>query len=264
MAGIVVLLVVITISLIATRVAAVALSMTGVSTDLARFQARSAFSGVGFTTEEAERMMRHPVRRRIVMALMLAGNAGLVTAVASIVFAVVRTDDASSGTVRGVVLVGGLVALYLASRSQAVERGMHHLIDRALHRWTDLDLHDYESLLDLTGDYTVVEVEIGPSDWLAEHPLADLDLPGEGILVLAVHRRDGQFLGAPGEEVVLEPGDTLVVYGHCDAIGDLSGRIGGETGAREHEQSVNRHRAELSRNARSDEGPRRSHHDGER
>lgn len=63
MSGIVVLLVVVTISIIVTRVATVALSMTGVSRDLARFRARSAFSRVGFTTGEAEKMTNHPARR---------------------------------------------------------------------------------------------------------------------------------------------------------------------------------------------------------
>lgn len=258
MAGIVVLLVVVTTSLIATRVASVALGMTGVSSDLARFQARSAFSGVGFTTNEAERMMAHPVRRRIVMMLMLAGNAGLVTALASIVFAVVRTDDATNATLRAAVLVGGLAGLYAISRSAAVERVLHRLIGRALRRWTRLDVHDYESLLDLTGDYNVVEIEIGPSDWLAEHSLGELDLPDEGILVLAVHRRDGHFLGAPGPDVVLEPGDVLAVYGRGESVKELSGRIGGSAGARQHERSVDRHREERARDQRGDRGARRS------
>jgi Trk-type K+ transport system membrane component len=40
--------------LIVTRVTTVVLTLTGMSRGSARFQARSAFSGVGFTTSEAE------------------------------------------------------------------------------------------------------------------------------------------------------------------------------------------------------------------
>src|SRR5687767_7500660 len=69
------------ISLLITRIASVALTVTGLSRQSARFQARSAFSGVGFTTSEAEDVVNHPVRRRIVMWLMLIGNAGLITIV---------------------------------------------------------------------------------------------------------------------------------------------------------------------------------------
>lgn len=46
------LLVVLVLSLLVTRIATVALTHTGLSREVARFQARSAFSGVGFTTSE--------------------------------------------------------------------------------------------------------------------------------------------------------------------------------------------------------------------
>ena len=48
------------VSLLVTRVAAIALSVTGLSRESARFQARSAFTGVGFTTSEAESVVNHP------------------------------------------------------------------------------------------------------------------------------------------------------------------------------------------------------------
>lgn len=54
------------------------------SRESARFQARSALTGVGFTTSEAEDVVSHPVRRRIVGGLMMVGSAGLVTAAASL------------------------------------------------------------------------------------------------------------------------------------------------------------------------------------
>jgi hypothetical protein len=63
MGALVSLLVTIGLSLLVTRIASVALTMTGVSRDLAKFQARSAFTGVGFTTNEAEKVVARPVRR---------------------------------------------------------------------------------------------------------------------------------------------------------------------------------------------------------
>ncbi len=41
-------------STLTVRIATVALTMTGIARDVARFQALSAFTGVGFTTTEAE------------------------------------------------------------------------------------------------------------------------------------------------------------------------------------------------------------------
>jgi hypothetical protein len=72
-------IVVLFLSLIVVRIAAEALALTGVSRE-ARFQARSAWIGTGFTTAEAEQVVNHPVRRRIIGLLMLLRSAGLVTA----------------------------------------------------------------------------------------------------------------------------------------------------------------------------------------
>ncbi len=83
MLGVATILLAIFVSLLITRIATVALTATGLSYDIARFQARSALSGVGFTTGEAEHIVEHPVRRRIILTLMLLGNAGLVTIVAT-------------------------------------------------------------------------------------------------------------------------------------------------------------------------------------
>ena len=73
------------LSLFITRLATIALTYTGLSWDAARFQARSAFTGTGFTTSEAERVADHPVRRRIIMLLMIARSAGVVSIVISLI-----------------------------------------------------------------------------------------------------------------------------------------------------------------------------------
>ena len=61
MSAVVLLLIVAFVSLLITRVATVALTTTGMSAPVARFQARSAMSGVGFTTSEADSVVNHPV-----------------------------------------------------------------------------------------------------------------------------------------------------------------------------------------------------------
>jgi len=79
------LLLIISLSILITRIATIALLHTGLSRESARFQARSAFTGVGFTTAESEKVVNHPVRRRILLLLMLLGNAGVATAMSSLI-----------------------------------------------------------------------------------------------------------------------------------------------------------------------------------
>lgn len=64
---IVLILIISLVSFLITRVTTVALTVTGMAKESARFQARSAVSGVGFTTSESEAVVNHPLRRRIVM-----------------------------------------------------------------------------------------------------------------------------------------------------------------------------------------------------
>lgn len=79
------LLVVLVLSLIITRVATIALMQTGLTRESAPFQARSALTGAGVTTNESERVVNHPIRRRVVMWLMLVGNGGLVLVAALLI-----------------------------------------------------------------------------------------------------------------------------------------------------------------------------------
>lgn len=65
------LLIIILISIIAIRIGSIALELTGLSPEIASFQAQSAFSGVGFTTEESEAIVIHPLRRKIIRVLIL-------------------------------------------------------------------------------------------------------------------------------------------------------------------------------------------------
>ncbi len=81
--AIVSLLIVIAISMFITRLAAMALTLTGMSHESATFQARSALTGVGFTTKEAEAAVNHPVRRRIIMWLMMTGSISIPTVIAA-------------------------------------------------------------------------------------------------------------------------------------------------------------------------------------
>lgn len=234
MIAIATLLVVVTMTLIVNRVGAIALTATGVSTEVAHFQARSALTGVGFTTSESEHIINHPVRRRIVLSLMLVGNAGLVTIIATMVVGFAGEGDTGGVLARVGTLVGGLVVILLAARSRTIDKLLSRLITAALRRFTSLELRDYVQLLDLAANYAVAELGVEADSWVAEHRLADLHLPDEGVLVLGIRRADGTFLGAPRGHTAVHEHDTLVVYGFADVLEDLGTRRVGMEGDRAH------------------------------
>lgn len=232
MTSLLLVLAVIGLSLLVTRVAAIMLALTGMSRESARFQARSAFTGVGFTTQEAEAVTRHPIRRRIVLGLMMFGSAGVVTAVASLIVSFGGTNgDEKLG--RAVILLAGVFVLLLLSRSRALDRLLARATARLM-RSRGLDVRDYAGLLQLHGGYRVGELEVEDGDWVAERSLGELRLRDEGVVVLGVHRAGGAYVGVPGKETVIRAGDTLVVYGREERLEELDERGRGAAGDRAH------------------------------
>jgi hypothetical protein len=248
--AIVSLLVVVFVSILITRIATIALTHTGLTRESARFQARSAFSGAGFTTSESEMVVNHPVRRRIVMLLILIGNAGIVAAISSLILTFVKQGDATSLPVRIVILIAGIVLLWGFASSKWVDRRLSRMIDRLLQRFTDLNVTDYASLLHLTGEYRLAELKITPDDWLDGKKLEEAGLREEGINVLGIRRADGTYNGNPYGKTSLYRGDSLVLYGNIEDIKELDRRKKGYRGDREHKTAVREQKKVIEESAR--------------
>jgi hypothetical protein len=132
---------------------------------------------------------------------------------------------------RVALLAVGIALLWTAAYSQRLDQRLSHLIRWMLGRWTQLDVRDYASLLHLGGEYAVMELQVQPSDWLAERTLAELRLRDEGVLVLGIQTADGQYVGAPTKNTRLHRGDTVLLYGRDRSLAALDQRgqhIGGE------------------------------------
>lgn len=242
MGALVSLLIAIAVSLLVTRVAAIALAMTGLSRDSARFQARSAFTGVGFTTSEAEKVVSHPVRRRILMLLMLMGNAGVITVVSSLVLTFVGAAGPYARILRLVLIALGLGLIWLVSASRWLEKYMSRLIKWALNRWGRLDVRDYASLLHLSGEYQVMELKVDADDWLADKCLSELHLRQEGVLVLGIQRQNGKYVGAPKGKTRVCPGDVMILYGRLPILSELDTRRNDISGEFAHQDAVQQQR----------------------
>lgn len=239
MGAVVSLLIVAVLSVLITRIATVALVHTGLSLEVARFQARSALTGAGFTSQESEQVVNHPVRRRIIRYLMLVGNAGIITAVSSLILSFVSiSESGESRWIRLGALAAGLFAVFLFSKSRVMERALSGLIGKMLRRFTNLDTRDFVGLLRLAGNYTISELQCQQGDWLADRTLRELNLSDEGLLVLGIHRRKGKFLGAPTGDTCVRRGDTLLLYGTLEQIKSLDEREQGLGGDLEHARGV--------------------------
>ncbi|MGI9015569.1 MAG: TrkA C-terminal domain-containing protein [Euzebya sp.] len=224
-------------SLIVTRVATVALTLTGLSRETARFQARSALSGAGFTTSESEAVMTHPVRRRIMMTLIFMGSVGLVTVMATLSATLIASKGLRQLSINGLVIFVGLLGIYFLASSRWFDKALTPVMTRVLRRYTDLEVRDYAALLQIAGDYAVMELLIEESDWLAGKSLQEVRLPDEGVLVLGIKRGDEHYVGAPEGDTVIHADETLVLYGTRQRLAELD-RRDSTTGAVMHETAT--------------------------
>lgn len=254
--GIIAFLTVLCLSLIVTKMAAIALTYTGLSRSAARFQARSAFTGTGFTTSETEKVVDHPVRRRIIMILMVARSAGIVTILISLILSFAENGEISR-LVRLGWMAGGAAVLWMLAQSQVI----HRLISRAIHwslqHWTDLDTRDYASLLNVHGDYRINEIYVKPGDWLAGKQLRDCRLPDEGVTVLGIYRDDDTYVGVPRNDTQIDAGDTVVLYGRSHVLNNLTYRRADDSGQQAHESAIKDQQNQETRQALEEQKYRR-------
>lgn len=249
MAPVLSLLIILAVSLVTTRVAALVLERTGLSREVARFQARSAFTGVGFTTVESESIVGHPLRRRVVMMLMLLGPVGTASVMAALLLSAIDIETGQGLAVVLAVLVTGAALLVALSRSVLVDRAIARLVRWAMVRFGQDDLSDYVNLLHVSDDFSVTRLRVEPDHWFADRRLGDMALTAEGVLVLGIECPNGSWIGAPPSDVEIRQGDTVVLYGAAESVASLVDRPLGAAGDRAR-QATEQERRESLRAAR--------------
>ncbi|MEJ2662976.1 MAG: TrkA C-terminal domain-containing protein [Spirochaetia bacterium] len=239
--------VIIVLSNIILRIATSILRFTGLAHDVAHFQARSAFTGTGYTTRESEIIVNHPLRRRVIIFLMYVRNIGFITVVSSIILSFFNTQTSGDFLVRVLWLGGGTLVLMILSRIKLIDVILSKLVELSMRRWKKIYVQDYESLLNLSGEYEVSDCLVSESSWLADKTLQELQLTDEGGLVLGITRDDGYFVGTPKGSTRIYAGDRVILYGHENLLRKIGTRRKGVSGDKEHEQEVTRMLKQVSK-----------------
>jgi hypothetical protein len=216
MAYVGILLIAILVSFIIVRIGGFALQLTGIEPDVARFQALSAFSGTGFTTREAERVVGHRTRRRIVTILIILGNAGLVTIIATLVASFTQVTGYTWFFIRLAIIVGGIFGLYqLIIRSNVGQRILDRL-QRPLMNRILRGAPAVEEIFHVEKDWAISLVMIKGSSKSIGQSVADIAAEGD-IEILSIDRID-TYLTRPDREEKIVEGDRLLVYANRKSV----------------------------------------------
>jgi hypothetical protein len=217
MYGIATFLVIAVFTMIFGRLTTGALIATGVPPDTAAFQARSAFSGAGFSTNEAETVVNHPTRRKIIASTMFVGSLGTPTLVVSVLVGFVAPGPGST-TERTVVIASGLVLILM----MAINRPTQQLLVRIGQRYANRRLipalaDEVSELLALGDDMIVGSIRLSEEPGPTYRSLSAMRTALTGVTVLGVQQGD-RYLGESLIDLELHKGDNLVVHGKRDRL----------------------------------------------
>ena len=204
-------LLVIFVSFLIVRAAAIALMMTGMTEKKARFQALSAFSGTGFTTKEAENIVNHPVRRRIISLLMILGNAGIVTVIITATSTLV-TSTGLQLSLNVLILLAGIYIIYRIGTYRGFIRRWDSFVEDKLVKSPTFEEGATEDLLHLVEGYGLVRAIITEDSPLVGTTLLEAKLREKNLIVLGIERGKN-WVPIPKPRETIAEGDRLVVYG---------------------------------------------------
>lgn len=199
---------------------AVALEIAGIERGKARFQALSALSGTGFTTQESELVVIQPKCRRIATWLIVLGRLGIAGLI--LLAAVYAGTGFSTPAWHSVSMAASALVIFLSLRAGLGE----YITSKAINVFRVRE----ESPYSLAGGILHEKNECGVARvWLSSRAkainmtLRDTGFDTYGITVLAIERRD-KVIKFPDSSEFLQPGDYILCYGNLSEITRAAGK----------------------------------------
>jgi hypothetical protein len=231
--SVVLFIIVLIASFIIVRIGAVAFQLTGLEWSLAKFQALSCFSGTGFTTKESELITGDPRRRRIASILIVLGNAGLVTMIATVAHALDPDEilfsqlsesflpfpipSAVVPWINLALIILGFLVIYRISTNRRIAGKITRYLRNRIRKKELLKPVSFEELLFLTGGYGISRIEVCENSPLIDKTLIESDLRKNDITLLAIVR-GSETIPNPTALTTIHKGDELIAFGKLQNI----------------------------------------------
>ena len=219
MAAALTIAVLLALSVTLVRVASVAMRLTGLPDNVARFQCVSALTGTGFTTREAEMIVNYPIRRKVLVLLMVAGNLGLVSIAGTFIVALVDTDGGGDAlALQGLAMAAAVGITLFVMTNGYLDKTLCGAIGALLTRFTRLGKRPYQRLLQIDEGFSIAEHVFKGADASQRQ---DLPLEDFGLQLIAVRAPDDHAVKSDADR--LAKGDLLLCCG-SDSAHDRFGR----------------------------------------
>jgi hypothetical protein len=203
--------------LLIVELATLLLQSTGLSREVARFQAISLLTGTGFTTTEAELITKHPLRRKIGEVLILFGTLAFATVIA-ILINFINQEFTLGQLLKGILLLTTLFALFRIRRFQRL------ILTRMKPNMAHIST--LQEVFHLEEDDIVLEIKLKELHAHLFKSLRQLNLATDhGIHILTIQRKkenadflQNHLIKYPTGSTLLRLGDILMVFGKRSQI----------------------------------------------
>jgi hypothetical protein len=224
-------IVTIIISFIVVIIGAIFFQLTGLEWSLAKFQSLSCFTGTGFTTKEAELITGSPQRRKIASVLMVLGNAGLVTLIATFANSLnpARLPEVTVPFIHLVfpswllpwihllIITASIYGIYKLFTHSSITKKITDALKKRLVNKEIIKPVSFEELLVATGGYGVSSIEIHKDSPIIDKTIFQAELRSKDITVLTIERKD-EVIPNPKADTKILLNDKIVCFGKLENI----------------------------------------------
>jgi hypothetical protein len=185
------------------------LTITGLDHKVARFQVVSMLTSTGFTTKESELILRHPVRRKIAVFLILFGVFSLAVFISTISNILAKSFEIPQ--MIGITTFFGLIFLIFKNKTIILKmtKRFHEDLEK------DFELHELpvNEILYIHDTDFFTSVNIFNHSIFANKETKEIFLPNEDINLLFV-QRGVEKIRHERLQLIIQEGDILFVYGN--------------------------------------------------
>ena len=215
-AAVIPVIIIIVIFFFIVRIATVVLKFTGMDERTARFQAISAFTGTGFTTQEAETILDDRIRRKTIIVLMVLGKVGIVSMIAGL-FLSFGKDNLGADLEKALILLAFIFILYKITTLKGFSNALNKFIEKRIVIGKIVKQKTLEELFNLPQGYGLAQLAITSKSKESGLTLAEAGFSKRDILVLSIERKD-QLIAFPHAKDTIDKGDRLLCYGLIENI----------------------------------------------
>ena len=207
---------IIVISVFIVKIGSVALNLTGLDDKRAFFQALSAFTGTGFTTRDSELVVNNDMRRKIIIFLIILGNAGFISVITTLILSF-QKGGVTPVLINIVLILLAILLIIKVSFHKGITRNLTKKIQSRLIKSPNFTKRPVEEILRLAEGYGIAEVTLNESCPDIGKTLIESSFRQKDILIMAIERESG-VIPAPHASDKLLMNDTLICYGKLHNI----------------------------------------------